>query len=302
MSTRKLLVDHLAPAVSRVLLGAAFGAPAAAIGGSIVDFLKSKLNDRHAADEAARRFERLADASITSLVPLFEGERARGLDPQAVALALAETLDQHVDAKALIEQDLDADKLHRSVLRARPLKELEQQAYGPANIGLYRRALPVLLNEIVTIAPELKGFTVANSAEVLRRLNLLLGVEQARFKQEVKERHAFERIYARCVLERWNKLELFGIDVSEDVQRRQELSIAYIALNLQNDVSGVRSQDRPGHLVTFNALLEQTSRRGPPLLVLGEAGGGKTTLLRWAAVSRWPISSGMQGRQSRIAC
>ena len=43
----------------------------------------------------------------------------------------------------------------------------------------------------------------------------------------------FEQDYAEAILDRWNELELFGIDVSTDLQRKQKLSVAYIQLNLQ---------------------------------------------------------------------
>jgi hypothetical protein len=137
---------------------------------------------------------------------------------------------------------------------------------------------------------------VANAAEVLKRLSEVArdarhtreGVDYLVRTQEVWERRRaeawrdFELAYTDAILDRWNELELFGIDVSPDLQRKQKLSVAYIQLNLQSADVG-ESDERLGHLASFEELLARSADSGQPLVILGEAGGGKTTLLCWAA-------------------
>ncbi|MDH3770841.1 MAG: hypothetical protein OET79_07640, partial [Nitrospirota bacterium] len=165
MSAKVLLRNHLAPSLAKLFLKCTFGVDA--ITDPIVDFLQSKLGDAAAAGDAARQFERLANASIEPLIPRFRA--AKDLNPEAVAATLGETLEQHVDIKMLIGEDLDQERIHRALLSAKPLVKLKKQAYSKADIELYRGALPLLAEALSKVAPQLQGFELTNSAEVLSR-------------------------------------------------------------------------------------------------------------------------------------
>jgi hypothetical protein len=145
---------------------------------------------------------------------------------------------------------------------------------------------------LVPQAKQFGEFEVTNAAEVLTRLREIAetlqdfgslarayGVWERRLTEAWRN---CEQAYADAILDRWNKLELFGIDLSAEVQRKQKLSIAYIQLNLQS-AGPEGASEGSSSLTTFEELLEQAVEIRRPLVVLGEAGGGKTTLLRWAA-------------------
>jgi hypothetical protein len=285
VSTTALLRDRLAPAVGRVLLRLAFGADVAAVGGSALDWLSGRLGKAAEAREAERFARRLADGLVAGLAPLFGRS-----NPEAVALALGATLDAHVDSRFLARHDLNPDRAAEDLLKHR-LPELRAQAYAGADIELYRRVMPHLMQRLVRDAKRLPDFEVAGAAEVLERLRRLADeqgeigaavrrLDRARAVWEQRRAEAwdrFEREYADDVLYRWNRLELFGIDVTDRDQREQKLSVAYIPLNLQS------GGDDEGGVVSPEELLAGAAEGGMPLIILGEAGSGKTTLLRWAA-------------------
>ena len=296
MTIKELLRDKLAPAISRVILKHAFGVDAATIAGPLLDWLSGQFKNREEARQAERFAQTIANRVVDGLVPVFERDHSPDLNAEAVALTLGETLDQHFDGKFLVAHDLDPERITRAAFQLRPPGDLRRASYSTSDIALYERALPALIQALVPRAKEFADFDVANAAEVLKRLSEVArearhtraGVDHLVRTQQVWERRraeawrAFEQAYADAVLDRWNELELFGIDVSADLQRTQKLSVAYIHLNLQSAEVG-EPDERSGHLASFEELLVRSADSGQPLLILGEAGGGKTTLLRWAA-------------------
>jgi hypothetical protein len=296
LTTRELLRDKLAPAIGRVILKHAFGVDASTIGGPFLDWLSAQFKNRDEARQADRFARDIANRVVDGLVPVFERDHSPDLNPEAVALALGDTLDRHFDGMFLVAHDLDATQLTKAAFELRPLRDLKAERYSTVDVGLYERALPQLIQALVPRAKEFSDFEVANAAAVLKRLSELArdtrhtreGVDYLVKAQQVWERRraeawlGFEQVYADAILDRWNELELFGIDVSADVHRRQKLSVAYIQLNLQS-AEAADTDELSGHLASFEELLARSADSGQPLVILGEAGGGKTTLMRWAA-------------------
>ncbi|MCH8806836.1 MAG: hypothetical protein IH986_12205, partial [Planctomycetes bacterium] len=94
------------------------------------------------------------------------------------------------------------------------------------------------------------------------------------------EADTFERDYLNAVTASLDEMELFGIDPRIDpAKRKQQLSIAYLALNLTDE----RGQDQaPTPFAELLAGLEPAGR--DKVLIRDDAGSGKTTLLKWAAI------------------
>jgi hypothetical protein len=278
LSARTLLERHLAPAIARVFLTYAFGGVAGGIGGSLVDHLKDRWQDRQAAQDAATRFERLAEAAILPLVPVFASATGDRLNSQAVALALGDTLSRHVTLDFLVRHDLQAGYVLEGLRRARPMADLASDGYSEADQQLYRRALPELVKELVGIAPELQDFEAIATGAILGRLTAII---ERLDRPEVERAAAFaeyERSYLDAIVETLDVVELFGLDLPAEATRHK-LSIAYIPLNLDSERA-----DRPAEgAVGFKTLLEDMAFGHGRLTILGQAGSGKSTLFRWAA-------------------
>ncbi|MEV6887235.1 NACHT domain-containing protein [Streptomyces sp. NPDC051135] len=97
---------------------------------------------------------------------------------------------------------------------------------------------------------------------------------------------AFERRYLRYLAERHNHLTIYGIDL-RDSPDRWPLEVAYLSLEATGDpqpdrdtVPGESASARPRQMPADEAL-ENESR----VLLRGDAGSGKTTLVQWLAVT-----------------
>jgi hypothetical protein len=82
-------------------------------------------------------------------VPVFERDHSPDLNPEAVALALGDTLDQYFDGKFLVAHDLDPKRLTDATFELRPIRDLKASRYSTSDIELYERALPPLVEALV---------------------------------------------------------------------------------------------------------------------------------------------------------
>ncbi|HEY1349248.1 MAG TPA: NACHT domain-containing protein, partial [Ktedonobacteraceae bacterium] len=269
---------------------------------SLSELLKGRLSDRLAQQRARHQFEAIGEKVGESLLPLFEMEGA-GLDEgsrTAVALAVADTLNT-ATSTLLAQHDLEPIEIARQLLQDRPASACH---FSDAEGRLYERTVGESCQYIVDIATQLPHFTERTLAEVLTRERQLLEIAE-RVVQEVTRLRAeltpqietarFELDYRRAVVRILDELELFGSGMSL-TSRKYSLDLAYVALSLERQVLRRQSarkrrfglspdekdeQPQMVHLITdISAVLEESSY----LLLRGDAGSGKTTLMQWIAV------------------
>ena len=96
---------------------------------------------------------------------------------------------------------------------------------------------------------------------------------------------SFSVDYRRQVINRLDKMELFGATLSES-SRRYPLTVAYLSLNLSPEVGTPKSKESKLSISAeeIDLTVEQTLTEGNRIFIRGEAGSGKTTLLKWIAV------------------
>ena len=93
----------------------------------------------------------------------------------------------------------------------------------------------------------------------------------------------FEAEFRREIARRFDELNLFGIDVSNE-SKKYQLSVAYISLSIE------LSEQSDPLAMEEDIPVEKVLEEFPRLVILGDAGQGKTTLMQWITV--------MCGRQS----
>ncbi|MGI9420556.1 MAG: NACHT domain-containing protein [Geminicoccaceae bacterium] len=285
MSGKNLLCDHLAPSVAKALAGMMFQAPV--ITNPLVDYLAKQLKGRDEARQAKGQIDRLAKQCLEPVLPIFAS--AKEVNPEAVEKALGETIERHEGVKALLKGDLDRERVLENLMTKQSLEALRRQAYGHANIALYRRALPVLLDKLIAIAPKLEGFEGASAAEILRRLTELssdmkairITTDRMEFwiDRQEKSWQEYASKYRALIEEKLDVVQLFGIKAEASI-KRQRLSTAFIPLSLTQ----ATEEEETTESSYFATLMNGLSPKQPRLLITGPAGSGKTTLMRWAAM------------------
>ncbi len=270
---------------------------------SAADVLKGRLTDRLAQQRARQQFETIGEKVGESLQPLFEMEGA-ALDEAtrtAIALAVTETLNT-ATSELLARHDLEPVEIASQLLKDHPARSYH---FSDSEGRLYEQIIGESCQYIVEIASQLPHFTERTLAEVLTRERHLVEIaehtvqEVARLRAQLNpqvEAARFELDYRRTVIRKLDELELFGSGMSVTA-RKYSLSVAYVALSLEQQVLKPPSarewrgahlfendpDGRPQMVRTISGL-STVLAESPYLLLRGDAGSGKTTLMQWIAV------------------
>jgi len=249
---------------------------AADVGSSAVDMLADRLTSTRERRKLRRMVENFEEVVGDRLEPIIEREFRNLADNERLAAteAVAETFERAslVDAD-LFAADLDAGRLDRTVRARVPnmTNDLSQDA-----TALYNLLLRESCSYVIEITRGLPTFTAHALTELLRRDDeILAGVREVLARLPPRDRAAgFGYDYRQLVARTLDEVELFGITAS-DASTRYPLSVAYISLYAVGGLTEAHSTSR-----RVEELLAGPRR----VFIRGEAGLGKTTLLRWIAV------------------
>ncbi|UEM22042.1 leucine-rich repeat domain-containing protein [Skermanella mucosa] len=270
--------------------GVARGAHAA------MDLLAKDIDQREAADKVKRLADLLAREIATEGAKAFDAESV-AVDAGRVAEALASAVRTLASAEALLARNLDAGRV------AATLREVPRpDDLGTAEAELYDHALPRLARALVAKADSLPRFTGEMSRAFLDRIDALLagqgrmagtlsaiGAGVSRLAGDFAD---YESRFRNWMARTNETLELFGADIPE-AAKEQALSVAYVSLSLSRTRRDGDSESRTAEGL-FNAL----PGLGGRILIRGDAGSGKTTLMRWATVK---MGQGLDGRSWETA-
>ncbi|MFG2997348.1 NACHT domain-containing protein [Streptomyces sp. NPDC048340] len=207
--------------------------------------------------------------------PLQPGEEA------GVTTALAATLHCLGD---ITLTDLEAVRLGprafaRVLRNAAPYRGLSDDAEL-----FYRRVLELACLHILNFFTQRSTFVAATLVEQSRRQGELISkVDEllTRVPRRDGRDAAFERRYLDYLARRHGTLTIFGLDLAPG-SSRWPLDAAYVSLEVDRAAPAPASAPAPGGgLLPADAILGEYRR----VLLRGEAGSGKTTLIQWLAVA-----------------
>lgn len=267
-----------------------------------VDLLKVQIEKVLTGRDKGREIEKLGAQIAARMRPLFEHEGAkltedeRALVAQEVALTLAQS---KITTSLVVEHRLDAQRLARHLLDTRPEATATLSA---AESALYQRMLTEAAGSIVSIATELAGFERAlATAQLASDDKILAGITRL-LEQPDQQAREFEDRYCRAIRDKLDRMDIFGVPDVDPLVRRQSLSVAYITLDVDQSKA---EQDKPdsepivrepfqifgsftrlpdGKIVLHSGPVDQILPLSRRLVIRGQAGSGKSTLMHWVAV------------------
>lgn len=262
----------------------------AEVAGSLTDLIGQRVPDFFSRRRLERQFDQVAEVSGEKLAALVELKFRNLPDNERLAAvdAAADSLDVGLRQTSVMALDFDPIKVLAAVRAADP-DRANRAGLSPAGARLYEMILEESCNYVAEVSSTLPALPTTASIELLRRNTALIDLVNEVYRKlpdpdshrrEAKDRAAdFEVSYRRFITRTLDRLELFGISVSE-LSNRFSLSVAYITLSVKS-----RSHDTVGE-TNERDYLRVDNAIGPEsrIFVRGEAGSGKTTLLHWLAV------------------
>jgi hypothetical protein len=280
------LLPVLSKPLAKFLLGYFIGDLAGDVGGELAGMAAGRIGKIAQRRRAERLCQDTADRVAETVLDAFPKDR-EGINAEAVVHEVTKTLENNVSAKAFLKMDLDAGKLTKAFRQQRPLPKA---MFSEVEEAFYDRTLDTTVRCLVDVAASLGGFDSAYPAESLMRLSRILG-DTGKILANIGDikalltgnagddsPEAYEETYREAVISNLDFLELFGVDNIGQEAKRNALSVAFVSLNLSG---GGKDDDE---LLPVDEALGGLARGTGRLLVRGEAGSGKSTLFRWAAI------------------
>ncbi|WP_198041287.1 NACHT domain-containing protein [Delftia sp. HK171] len=246
------------------------------------DVLKGKIEKFATRRSTEQLFDNLQDEiakRLSDTIAVEFGDIPEG-DKIAAILSVKEIFDSLDLSEEMARTDLDASRLQQS---ARLKSDNYFNLLGEKGKGIADLVLDESCAYIVSLAGKLPDFQIAATRELLKRTSVLQaelsavldGVMKMRDGQKndvSKVQASFETSYRRTVVFKLDRLHLFGLRLIGAGARDYELSIAYVTLTSSTG-DGLRSGNIDEYLPNMRRVL-----------IRGEAGSGKTTLMQWLAV------------------
>ncbi|WP_328652097.1 NACHT domain-containing protein [Micromonospora sp. NBC_00330] len=274
----------------------------AELAGGAYDLVGQRVPEFFAQRRLNRQLEQVAETSGEKLSALIEQEFRNTPDNErsAAVIAASDSLEAGIGRINLAELDFDPFRLYKE-LKLIDLHRVERAALSGSAARLYDLVLSESCTYIVEVALTLPQAATSAYIELLRRdtalIDLVREVYQRLPDPRALQSHSkshlaeYETSYRRLMARKFDRLELFGLSVSE-LGRRYALSVAYITLSVkQRTPTAVADRSVEDDLIDETPdgdqdylRVDEAIGRTERIFVRGPAGCGKTTLLQWLAV------------------
>lgn len=227
---------------------------------TIADLIKTKVTDRLQQRRAERFFENCVDTVAQKLLKLINqhGETINITDLNASIYAVRDTFNlASVTSTSLMKADLDARTLERNMKVART-EILHGALLSESGEHFYNLLLRESCTYTLELVSTLPNYDVTAFAEILKRETRILSSLQdilARLpdRESVDD---FATDYRRLVIQRLDRMQLFGAKLQSDYGRRYPLSIAYTSLGAAS--SQLQNEDSAQEHRSTGTVVEET--------------------------------------------
>ncbi|MGI8332747.1 NACHT domain-containing protein [Actinomadura scrupuli] len=260
----------------------------------LIALIRTRFTDQLKAREVDLQFQtialqvesRLEALRVAEFSGLSDSDRRAAIAEAGLTLQRADLTD-----RGLFDSDLDPVKLTRQVRALMP--NLEKQ-FDRRLIPYYETVLAECCESLVHILINLPQFQARASVEILGRVSSLsmeIGAVLARLPRRTvtapdgtDNDEDFTRRYLHVVSTELDTLELFGVRFERIDRPTTSLSVAYVSLTVTHSVRP-RPEYGTSGMYSQSARVEAALAQSQRTLLRGEAGAGKSTILRWVAVT-----------------
>ncbi|WP_372507554.1 NACHT domain-containing protein [Mycolicibacterium doricum] len=238
-----------------------------------------------------RQLEQLAETVAQRLHQRLDPELQRipVNEQEATILFVSRTIEEtHFDDGMLFDSNLSAEALYRVAYKYSQQLQKQYVLSEPARqlFEIMLREAIEHLTEVIITLPSFQGRGIeeilSRNSEVIDLLNEVLTRMPKRgdtLGARNNEDNEFELKYLRELARKLDKVEIFGV-TNAGPSRRYSLDAAYIGLSVSASSMPGTHRDAPTETLSADLVISKARR----IYLRGEAGSGKTTLVRWLAL------------------
>ncbi|MEM7116984.1 MAG: NACHT domain-containing protein [Chloroflexota bacterium] len=256
-----------------------------------IDGLVDKLTDGNwlAKRRAKPLFDRAGEGMAERLVELFKADQVQISEPERdEVLREVQYVLKRRSLPLLLDVEMDAHRFRRHLRSESPrfaFTTLAQQ-------DLFTKLLEACAQLVFAVADKLPHFTrdttaklLQNDSELYRQIDVVLRSQQQILansygKQMEREEQSIASEYRTMLDKELNQLHLFGVSLMKGAQQPLNVAFIYPKVREKQEARGLEERHFQEKEISAAAALTQSPRQ----LVVGRAGYGKTTLLKWGAV------------------
>lgn len=251
-----------------------------------------------------KELEGVGERAVQRLQPYLESNELKGTSANEVASAIlvaARAFDVAItESGGPLGMNMDPATLEARALEAAP--PLELRDLSDAGRQVFSYVVRETSIGFVQAYAELPRFTSDALIDLLQRNSALEEMVAEALAAlpapEYAANEGFEARYRSSVTRRLDKLELIGLTEVSQASRRYAMSIAYVSMDAEsfdtpNGAAG-EWEDPP----QAGRRVEQFVADNVRVMLVGEAGSGKTTALQWLAVQA--AKKGFEGDLTRL--
>lgn len=290
MALAEILLTHVGAAISRKVLELWIEDPDfnLNIATDLGSFFARYTTNAFTKNRATHYYERVTNHAAETLMYIFNSESSsfEENDLEAVAHSIGQTIDKvHFSSDIILKNNLSSEELAKYFETNQPDNILV--GFSPDLKLLYKRLLIKASDLIIEVTVSMPRFEEKVFEEIFKREKKLYDLlEQVITKiQDLWEAnqthgsdsqaHRFESDYNLAIVRKLDSMELFGAGTRVRY-KRYPLSVAYVSLSVTLSNYIPEEEENFDILDVGNALVGKNK-----LLILGEAGSGKTTLDRY---------------------
>jgi hypothetical protein len=286
-------------------------------GGVLAESIASELAGAVAQRKIEESVKKLVSRYVGTVEEHPEFREIPENDLEAVKFEVEQSLMYALDHDFIAKHGFDTTRILTAIYQNRGHKG-EPRDFSSIAAAFYRQVMDGAIGAILVIRENAKGWKTAEARQVQSRFDEILQAIQAEAEsrekinetlgllertvadlesKEYRVQRNFLDIYLRAIRTTLDSMELFGLEIDPKTRaKEQRLSVAYITLRLKEDSDNESGYSRSWP-ETLNTLDPERKNR---LLVRGDAGMGKTTLLRWGAIATAsPITQSPSERLAR---
>jgi len=278
----------------------------------IIDTGTNALPERKEGQILEQQTQQLANTIKKQMQLLFAAE-ARNLksnSQEAISWAVVETLLQsNLSLHGLVDIGLDTERLTQHLLVLEADLKLTV-GFSPDEKSLYQQAIRFTSAKLIEMTPDLKGFELSVNQAILQQIEELKLYVRSLTEKALQQSDQFLARYRKIIAAELDKPDKFGVPLLKEMVSQQSLSEAYVHLSLidTTEESPDESLLRGKQLSLFpqqnfqKRSIEELLSKKRRLVIRGDAGAGKTSLMQWLAVhtARQDFKPPFQNWNSRV--